>query len=142
MTETLRNKIAMIVHDTLCRYCDDGAGAGIDVQDAEKTADAILVEFRAGSDGVALFALERDRQITRGFTPEHDDQHVRNELVNAAVYYLKGPSITAWPVNWGPARERGTRIRNLERAGALLAAEVDRLHRAAGTEPIPAWPSI
>jgi hypothetical protein len=35
MSTTLRDAIANIIHDTLCRYCEDGAGAG-----AAKQAEA------------------------------------------------------------------------------------------------------
>ncbi|HYS41149.1 MAG TPA: hypothetical protein VEO01_36505 [Pseudonocardiaceae bacterium] len=84
-----------------------------------------------GADGVALIALERQRQIAKGWTAEHDDRHPGDQLVQAAMFYAdESASATDWP--WDTLPTRGTRIRDLERAGALIAAEIDRLHRAAG----------
>lgn len=84
-----------------------------------------------GADGVALIAAERRRQITKGWTAEHDDRHPGDQLLQAAMFYAD-PTASAveWP--WDTMPTRGTRICDLERAGALIAAEIDRLHRAAG----------
>ena len=37
-----------------------------------------------------------------------------------------------WDYEW--AKQGGDRIRNLEKAGALIAAEIDRLQRKGGNE--------
>lgn len=98
--------------------------------------------------GSELIAAERKRQIElEGWTAEHDDQHDRGQLAAAgAVYALtvdgpekrrvaifldfwpwwKGidPCLPAW---WKPTP--GDSIRQLVKAGALIAAEIDRLQR-------------
>lgn len=82
-----------------------------------------------GVTGVGLIASERQRQIeAEGYSSWHDDQHVRNDLVAAAYCYMYGEN-TCWP--WNPSYWKPTdRIRNLTKAGALIAAEIDRLLRA------------
>jgi hypothetical protein len=96
--------------------------------------------------GIELIAEERARQISQeGWTPEHDNQHRRGELAHAAVGYaslaayqssahLTSPATEMdphpqWPWDadwWKPS---ASRIRNLQKAGALIAAEIDRLQR-------------
>lgn len=98
--------------------------------------------------GAELIAAERERQIEGlGRTSEHDDQHEQCELIHAAESYLlaasyvveKGPHAASkmrgmpprfWPWEddaWNPNRKA---VRNLVKAGALIAAEIDRLERA------------
>jgi len=82
---------------------------------------------------------ERRRQVAaEGWTPEHDDSHLRGEMALAAACYAitDFPSETAshacealWPWSaqwWKPKSLR----RNLVRAGALILAEIERLDRA------------
>ncbi len=93
--------------------------------------------------GIELIAAERARQMAiKGWTPEHDDEHSSAEMVNAAVAYLdvaitaywggdvtRTHAIGMWPWDkkwWKPSTDP---IRNLEKAGALIAAEIDRLQR-------------
>jgi hypothetical protein len=68
---------------------------------------------------------------------------VNGELIDAAICYAKdGPQLRhdgapekwPWSLSWWKPKGR---IRNLERAGALIAAEIDRLDRAAkiGAKP-------
>lgn len=77
--------------------------------------------------------------LVEGWTPEHDDEHDGYEMTWAAVCYIaaaKAPhgqeSVPpAWPWHgdwWKPSEDP---IRNLVKAGALIAAEIDRLQRAA-----------
>lgn len=87
-------------------------------------------------DGVERIAAERRRQIeTEGWTPEHDDRHEHGELaIAAACYALHGiypSSLPVWPwaKKWDKRSKHG-RVRRLEIAGALIAAEIDRLERA------------
>jgi hypothetical protein len=97
--------------------------------------------------GWQAIAIERNRQVTsEGFAPEHDDQHQRGELLDAALCYGSYASLQlaygseqppyyfppAWPWGeewWKPSEDP---MRNLAKAGALIAAEIDRLHRATG----------
>lgn len=101
-------------------------------------------------DGVSIIAAERQRHFTvEGWTPEHDDEHEHGELaVAAACYAVEGtdarvsyprddPEGSGWPWGeqwWKPKDD----IRNLARAGALIAAEIDRLQRQGVTTPSPA----
>lgn len=94
-------------------------------------------------DGAALIASERHRQQTEeGWAPEHDDAYEDGELLAAALCYMRDPSARVdpdhpcllpepeWPWDalwWKP----GDRVRELTKAGALIAAEIDRRHRAA-----------
>ncbi len=102
------------------------------------------------TDGAALIAAERQRQIEQeGWTPEHDDTHALGALADAALSYAEAgaeqlrevrhtgyPTAakhlwtrTDWPWDaswWKPSEEP---IRNLVKAGALIAAEIDRLLR-------------
>lgn len=102
--------------------------------------------------GVELIAAERQRQIdVEGWTPEHDDTHDCDELAEAAVCYampqiwreaqlnqnvettlieyIKDGMYNAhgWRDWFKPSPDN--RIRELVKAGALIAAEIDRLQR-------------
>jgi len=100
--------------------------------------------------GIQLITEERERQISKeGWTPEHDANHVNGEIARAGAAYayaatLKPPmreSVTGiysfrnneiirglWPWEsqwWKPS----DKMRDLVKAGALIAAEIDRLQR-------------
>ena len=76
---------------------------------------------------------ERLRQIReKGYTPDHDDAYTNGELADAAIAYIEPDELALkWP--WAPDtfKPEGER-RNLERAAALLIAEIERLDRAEG----------
>ena len=103
--------------------------------------------------GAERIAAERQRQIeVEGWSPEHDAEHPFGDLTMAAVCYAlharyerqtdEIPSEGWWPWSrtviaydfmrqslfdgWKPSPDP---IRNLEKAGALIAAEIDRLVR-------------
>jgi hypothetical protein len=97
------------------------------------------------TNGSELIAEERQRQIdAEGWTPEHDDMHDTGQLAFAAACYadyaahqaagigFHGSSAAEyrqWPwdvVWWKPSANS---IRNLVKAGALIAAEIDRQQR-------------
>lgn len=98
--------------------------------------------------GLSRIAAERQRQLdVEGWTPAHDDEHDEGELAQAAACYalehydLEGERTFAVPYDWpwedtwwrpGPDTIEG-RIRDLEKAGALCAAEIDRLERLLAT---------
>ena len=98
--------------------------------------------------GIELIAEERQRQIEiEGWTKEHDAQHKDCELVKAAicyadpnVYYHQENRIMRhkipnkfWPRQWDIHWFKPTdRIRDLVKAGALIAAEIDRLQAQKG----------
>lgn len=94
-----------------------------------------------GPDGAGRIAEERERQKAK-WSAEHDDQeHPGGDLANAAAACALDCALAAAPA-WGRAlamKTRGDRVQQLTIAGALCAAEIDRLmryvHRAAKTEP-------
>lgn len=99
-------------------------------------------------NGIASIAAERQRQIEEeGWTSEHDDAHEDGALAVAASLYAfqassdaahshglalarRGSCVWQWPwaADWWKPKDRR---RDLVRAGALIAAEIDRLDRAA-----------
>lgn len=96
-------------------------------------------------NGSELIAAERARQIAQeGWTPEHDDAHTDHELAVAAVAYVKAAVETSaagwrraaqewpWDLIWFRADRRNP-LRSLVKAGALIAAEIDRIQRCGGT---------
>lgn len=101
-----------------------------------------------GPPGAELIAAERRRQIeAEGWTPEHDAEHADGELLHAARCYEvhadfqlgdADPDIKAmflaepariWPWELSAWKPSDDPIRNLVKAGALIAAEIDRLQR-------------
>lgn len=88
-------------------------------------------------NGIQLIQEERERQLSKlGWSPEHDDGHTGQELAIAACRYaapyghdLKVYSALAWPWDENYWKAQPSRIRELAKAGALIAAEIDRLIR-------------
>jgi hypothetical protein len=102
--------------------------------------------YYAGS-GIGLIIAERRRQVAvEGYDSTHDDTHTAGDLAEAAATYalpapfrfkysgqkmVPGTSIPGmwpWPDGWKPTPN--DRIRELAKAGALIAAEIDRILRA------------
>ncbi len=87
------------------------------------------------STGVELIAAERERQqAEEGYSPDHDREHTENELARAAAVYavpenLRGlnDAIRLWPEDWYFKPTPRDRVRELVKAGALIAAELDRI---------------
>ena len=119
-----------------------------------------MSETPKAESGADLITAERRRQIEReGWSPEHDDEHDSCEMAMAAVAYAfeavdqangicedpwAGPPDRWWPwwVSDGqhapvPSgfKPSDDPIRNLVKAGALIAAEIDRLQRAQADTP-------
>lgn len=106
--------------------------------------------------GIELIIAERKRQVeAKGWTQEYDRIHTSGELSDAAVCYagaasamIRGASPqeltedqdVSWPF---PADENGLYgpyisddiLRNLEKAGALIVAEIDRLMNSGYQRP-------
>lgn len=88
-------------------------------------------------NGAQLIAAERQRQIEQeGWTPEHDDMHTHATLARVAAELavdgtdarVEDPHHDSDP--WGlVTKHRTNRRRQLAIAGALIAAEIDRLQR-------------
>jgi hypothetical protein len=113
-----------------------------------------MTNTRTGSQRIVD---ERARQIAQeGWTPEHDDEHTDGELALVGALYATPVRLFAktrdsewevrladpWPDSWSTEWDKRidqrvrmaggpNRIRELEKAGALIAAEIDRLLRKA-----------
>jgi hypothetical protein len=130
------------IHDLECRLASEHHK-----KNAYKTAyDSLCRAPRyvdVAGEGAQRIVKERIRQkVSEGWTPEHDAGHMEGQLsVAAACYAIHGVRIDytpvsvemasggdAWPwsLKWDK-REKHERMRRLEIAGALIAAEIDRL---------------
>ena len=103
-------------------------------------------------NGAERIAAERQRQMEQeGWTPEHDAIHDKGELAWAATCYAAPDTVylvsvdsdrgaswrEPWPLEIGSSRGRPVmlpwrrpecdRITELAKAGALIAAEIDRV---------------
>lgn len=85
--------------------------------------------------GAYMIAVERERQVKdEGYNAEHDQVHTPMTLARAAVSYIlcndenkrKVAKTTYWPWEDKYYKPRDMK-RNLVRAGALIAAAIDRL---------------
>lgn len=91
--------------------------------------------------GAELIAEERARQVAKeGWDAKHDDEHCNGELAAAAACYAinaangkmagyqdsQPPPWWPWDDEWWKPKDRK---RDLVRAGALIAAELDRMGR-------------
>lgn len=107
--------------------------------------DAILAEVRAHgvkslSNAVQSVIAERQRhQSVEGWTPEHDDQYSKSQLLWASSCYVLNaihpfnriPFDWPWtPEWWKPTNPR----RDLVKAGALILAEIERIDRQEGAQ--------
>ncbi len=96
--------------------------------------------------GIKLIAEERQRQIeVEDWTSEYDATHTKGELASlGALYAYPGNRYehrtfyadsffsAMWPQSWDPKWWKpvpNNRIKELTKAGALIAAEIDRLQR-------------
>jgi hypothetical protein len=102
------------------------------------------------TEGVELIDKERFRQVmVEGFLEPHDDLYIESQLSMAAESYIlvsnylcntdciiplainsvieQPPSFWPWDKSWWKPSEDP--IKNLVKAGALIAAEIDRLLR-------------
>ena len=74
--------------------------------------------------GVELISKERERQKIIGYDADHDDREIDGRLASAAAIYLR-PNVDLLKLKRTPYN----RIKELSKAGALIAAEIDRLQR-------------
>ncbi|HGA6477181.1 TPA: ead/Ea22-like family protein [Salmonella enterica subsp. enterica serovar Saintpaul] len=96
------------------------------------------LEARAFNPAILDVIAERQRQQSvEGWTPEHDDQYGKSQLLWASSCYLLNtiqpfnriPMDWPWDSSWWkPTNSR----RDLVKAGALILAEIERIDRAAG----------
>lgn len=101
----------------------------------------VYLGFPDLSPGVVAGLLERQRQISaEGFTPEHDDMYTNGQLLRgAACYLLKAAGLASlrflpfWP--WDRKWFKGDDSKRcIEKAFALLVAEMERRERLEGKE--------
>lgn len=96
--------------------------------------------------GIELIAEERRRQISHaGWLPEYDDNHKNGQLAAAGACYsdvavelvrgvedfdeIRFNTLEFWPWDDHWFKPSPDPVRNLVKAGALIAAEIDRLQR-------------
>lgn len=95
--------------------------------------------------GIELITEERARQVSKeGWSADHDDLHRRGELSSAGASYamaasaqvkyhresmadIDPPSQWPWDKQWWKLNDDP--VRTLTKAGALIAAEIDRIQR-------------
>jgi hypothetical protein len=96
--------------------------------------------------GIQQIEDERLRQVeAEGYTSEHDDRYVNDELKRAGACYegigasgeydpnVSPPADWPWAPEWW--KPQGGAIRCLVKAGALYLAEMHRLERMCGKRP-------
>lgn len=149
-------KLAIDTVTAIARVLSDWDGSPEHAAEKLGAAVKVLSEYRPErpQDGVEAISRERTRQKeVEGWTPEHDDAHDGGELIKVAACYLDAAltaeirsdaaqyhtwpprrSINFWPSEWAEKwwKPSNDPIRNLEKSGALIAAEIDRLKRRAG----------
>lgn len=136
--------------DQLLAKADGCLAADSESKAYVRDAIEVLRQLRAGvTPGIGAFAMERARQVlSENFDDKHDKLHTNGELVSAAIalaapypvwrecrtepgrIVFKDPF--PWIKKWDKRHE--PMLRRIEIAGALLAAEYDRL-LAAQKEP-------
>lgn len=114
---------------------------------SERAMEAGWINPADYSPGVIAILKERERQETEeGWTPDHDDLHPNGEMAGAAACYAMQATLDGigqrqlaesvkrairelwpWAADWWKPK---TTRQDLVRAGALIAAEIDRLDRA------------
>lgn len=95
-----------------------------------------------------LIQLERARQVSKGWTAEHDDLHADGEIALAAACYALTSRVeiegvprminALWPWEREAFQPRGGGgITDLVRAGALIVAEIERRLRIEESDDLP-----
>lgn len=104
--------------------------------------ESVNLEILFESKGVEMIMQERARQMSEeGYDEKHDRIHECSELVRAAKAYLRaylstdgGKAAVAedwpWEIEGFKPSTRGVvgNVRDLEKAGALIAAHIDHLN--------------
>ena len=120
-------------------------GATINPMDADsKVIDGAQEQGAGELNGAELIANERKRQVEEeGWAPEHDDYHDGGLMAVAGACYAmdaieqidwtdpdspETPQDWPWDTCWWKPTT-GDPIRQLVKAGAMMAAEIDRMQR-------------
>ena len=104
--------------------------------------------------GIEMITDERKRQVeVEGYSEQHDSQHKASEFIYAAIAYVESAKVGVnctemgntneheimmrkvemgihYPLGW--AFKPSTNVRDLVKAGALIAAAIDRLQTQKG----------
>jgi hypothetical protein len=131
----------VVTSEALSRYTEPVSGALVEAlrQRQELLGEESATEAGLRRDGAGLIAAERERQVTEeGWTAGHDAEHGEGVLARAGACYAwyaamgyRLTPLTSWPWDeqwWKPGDDP---VRTLVKAGALIAAEIDRLSAAA-----------
>lgn len=135
------SRISEIMREQRCSYLK---AESIVKQEAQRSLDPKATEALSAMldmKGGVMIMAERARQVEgEGYSKSDDAEHRYGQLIMAAVAYAnaayrqvlnptvkpKELAFCQWP--WSPeAWKPGDKIRNLVKAGALLAAEIDRI---------------
>lgn len=130
--------------DTPCKFCNSNHS---EIPNSSPASPWISVEDRL--TGIEIIKEERERQINKlEYTANRDKEYLLGELAIAGSVYAKPPFLremrvdplevdlpepqkpVGWPWSakyWKPCPNN--RVRELAKAGALIAAEIDRLLR-------------
>jgi hypothetical protein len=110
--------------------------------DPMELAAALRCAVQGG--GVHLIAAERSRQVEEeGWDTGHDDDHGADRIASAGAAYAVAPRArlcgdagrgTLWPFRDGFKPTPDDRLRELVKAGALVAAAIDAEIRALASE--------
>lgn len=102
-------------------------------------------DYSSQSAGSQLIRAERLRQISEeGYTKDRDSRYIHNELIDAAIAYCivsKRPEdeqeimVNWWPWDKEHFKPSKNKTTNIKKAGALLAAEIDRNNHILKGEP-------
>jgi hypothetical protein len=138
---SLRSRVGFDCSEISKQY---GGGGHAQASGFEEALSTIMT--KCPHEGLMAIATERDHQyVKHGYKEDHDDVHRDGSLAKAAKCYLDTAVVQIaaeqetippcyshkdWP--WEPVEfHPETSVENLTKAGALIAAELDRLHRAA-----------
>lgn len=133
------------------------SGADLRPGDLLGAIESLLRSISYDDPGIVAIGTERARVLhEEGYDLDHDaDEHTHGELVDAAICYLLGhgqdrrqPASLQVPSRWpwdaedfkpGSTGNADTdRLRDLTRAGQLIAAEITRLTSSTGRLPLGA----
>ncbi|MCG7550902.1 hypothetical protein [Pseudoalteromonas sp. Of7M-16] len=138
----------------LSDHCEDDI-RNLSEKAESEYSDKLIERQIEKESGVALIAKERSRQISEeGYTSTHDDKYEKGSLVMAAIVYattavssshmrdnFREKASKNEPIQHFPWQSKhlkvgdnsyASRIKELTKSGALIAAEIDKLQRISG----------
>ena len=114
-----------LAYETIFSYCCDPKA---EILEFKPELAAFMDVIGNNANGVQLIAEERAKQLKKWGSVEHDKQYCNHELVWNALALLSASMPGLNPIDtWGLIAKHPDRIEQLKIAGALIAAEIDRL---------------